>query len=68
MNSILYRTEIEFIEYYTWWGERVVLCVDDEGNMKSYYPERGQDQRWAISKTNPKLDQITINGVSYPTL
>ena len=54
---------IEQIEYYTWWGERCVLCR--KGNMKIFYPERGIDSRWAISANNPKMDQVTIDGITY---
>ena len=55
-------------EYYTWWGERCVLCKDKKGNMKIFYPERGIDTRCAISDNNPKLDTVTIDGMVYPVI
>ena len=60
------ENNLKQIEYYTWWGERCILCKDEKGNMKIFYPERGIDTRWAISEDNPKLDQVTIDGVTYP--
>ena len=54
------------LEYYAWWGEKVIMFVTKDGNIKSYYPERGQDQRWKIGADNPKLDTIEIAGVQYP--